>query len=283
MLSAPGSHATGLWPSATGGDLPHSTTSNSGGVRLLPADALVKTGTIDHAEWNYRPVLGWIQRLRFKLVASLLPKRLVPKLLEVGYGSGIFMPQLSVHCEELYGIDPHGMPEEVAGVLASYGVRAKLFSGSAEWLPLEDQSFDCIVAVSSLEFIPDIAVAAREMARILKPEGQLIMVTPGHSGLLDCALKVLTGECAERDYGRRREGLMPGLLQYFVIARKRSFPSVAPAKGLYTAFSLRKHRTACPGQTLDVEPVPAGIALAQTVAMGSPVARGLASPLALLT
>jgi len=214
-----------------------------GGVQLLPPGALIKTGIVDHAQWNYRPLLGWIQRLRFRLILDLLPKRRLPRLLEVGYGSGIFLPQLSSRCDALYGIDVHPKTAEVAEVLASYGVQAKLFSGSAESLPFEEESFDCLVAVSSLEFVRDIEAAGREMARILRPDGRLVLVTPGHSPLLDFGLKVMTGESANKDYGGRREAMMPGLLRHFRINRNRSFPPATGALGLYTAFSLRK---ACP-------------------------------------
>src|SRR5690606_26267525 len=77
-----------------------------GGLRLLPRGALVKTGTVDHADWNYRPVLGPISRIRFKLALALLPSP-SRRLLEVGYGSGIFMPELARTCEVLYGLDTH--------------------------------------------------------------------------------------------------------------------------------------------------------------------------------
>jgi len=214
--------------------------AGNGGLQLLPPAALIKTGIVDHAEWNYRPLLGWIQRLRFLLIRRLLPPGRVAWTLEVGYGSGIFMPELSSHCEELYGIDVHARTSAVTGVLASYAVRAELFSGSVESLPFEDESFDCIVSVSSLEFVRDIGAAGREMARTLRSGGRLVMVTPGHSPLLDFGLKMMTGESARKDYETRREALMPGLLQHFQIDRNRSFPPATGSRGLYTAFSLRK-------------------------------------------
>ena len=74
---------------------------------LLPPSALVKTSDVDKAEWNFRPLLGIIQRLRFRMILSLLPKRRIGRLLEIGYGSGVFLPELSRRCDNLYGIDPH--------------------------------------------------------------------------------------------------------------------------------------------------------------------------------
>jgi hypothetical protein len=62
------------------------------GMRLMRRNLLVKTGPVDFAEWNSRPLLGWISRQRFRLVVSLLPKAPIVRLLEIGYGSGIFLP-----------------------------------------------------------------------------------------------------------------------------------------------------------------------------------------------
>jgi len=213
-------------------------------LRLLPREALIPSGVVDHADWNYRPILGWIQQIRFRLANSLLRRGRVPRLLEVGYGSGIFMPQLSLRCMELYGIDVHPMPTHVARILAAHGVQATPYSCGAESLPFDDGLFDAVVAVSSLEFVEDIDRAGREIARVLRPDGDLVTVTPGHSPLLDAGLMVLTGESAEKDYGARREALMPALFRSFRVDRTRSFPIASASKGIYTAFRLRKLQAA---------------------------------------
>jgi hypothetical protein len=53
----------------------------SNALNLLPAGALLKTGDVDHAALNYRPLLGIISRTRFKLVLSLLTGLPVERLL----------------------------------------------------------------------------------------------------------------------------------------------------------------------------------------------------------
>lgn len=193
-------------------------------MQLLPREALIQTGPVDHADWNYRPVLGWIQRLRFGLVSRLLPKEKVGKLLEIGYGSGVFLPELARRCEELHGIDIHPRAGEVEARLREYGVAARLVSGSAEGLPYETGTFDVVVAVSCLEFVPDAAKAAVEIRRALKPGGCLVFVTPGKSPVVDWGLKILTGESAKQDYANRRERLMPVMLEQFTIDRQEAFP-----------------------------------------------------------
>lgn len=91
---------------------------------------------MDHADWNYKPLLGWIQRQRFQLAKTLLPSEIVPRLLEIGYGSGVFMPELSQRCQELHGVDIHERNSEVARELAKQGISAQLHVATAESFPL---------------------------------------------------------------------------------------------------------------------------------------------------
>ena len=205
-------------------------------VRLLPRSLLVKTGPVDFAEWNSRPLLGWIMRQRFRMALSLLPASL-GRLLEVGYGSGVFMPELAPRVRELFGIDVHAHEQDVARTLARVGITARLQSGSAEKMPFEAGMFDAIVAVSALEFIPDLAAAVDEFVRTLAPTGTLIVVTPAHSPLADAGLRLLTGRKAENDFEGRRQGIISTLLRQFRIDREIRWPM--NALPLYTALRLR--------------------------------------------
>jgi len=208
-------------------------------LRLLPPDALIKTGPVDEADWNFRPVLGAIQRQRFHLIVKLLGDDRFRRLLEVGYGSGVFLTELQRHCEELYGIDPHPMPKQVEEVLATRGVTARLFSGEAAAMPFTDGFFDCVVAVSSLEFIPDLDAACSEISRILTPGGVFVVVTPGTSAIVDFGLKVLTGNRAKDDFGNRRQRVLPTLLRHFAVQQRLTFPSFAGSLvRFYTALRL---------------------------------------------
>lgn len=208
-------------------------------MRLLVRKELVKTSRVDHAAWNFMPILGWLQRTRFRLVVSLLKPGNHARLLEVGYGSGVFMPELSRYCSELYGLDLHDKAEEVAAALSRNGTTATLISGSVTRMPFPDAFVDCIIAVSALEYVDDIEMACKEMRRVLRAGGILVLVTPGRSRLLDAGLKLL-GEDPRENYADRRERLIPTLLRYFAVERKRSGPILAAwALPIYTALRLR--------------------------------------------
>ncbi len=201
---------------------------------LLPQSALVKTSDVDKAEWNFHPLLGLIQRLRFKLILSLLPNRRIGRLLEIGYGSGVFLPELAKRCDELYGIDTHQAAASVSRNLSRHRVAAKLSCGSAVALPFEDRSFDCVVAVSCLEYVDPFEQAAAEITRVLKPDGVLVFVTPGNSPILDLGHYLLTGCRAQEHYGRRRDALVPTLLNALTVQSDITAPRIGSS--LFTLY-----------------------------------------------
>ena len=196
------------------------------GVRLLAPDQLRKTGPVDHADWNYKFLTGRIQRQRFRLIARLMGERRCRDLLEIGYGSGIFGPELSRRCDSYCGIDTHESSREIAEVLGSVGVNAALHAGSVHELPFDDGSMDWVVAVSVFEFVDDMTTACNEVARVLRPGGSVFVVTPGDSALLDVGLKLATGESAKDDFGDRRAAVESTLREHFSVAQILGYPAV---------------------------------------------------------
>jgi SAM-dependent methyltransferase len=206
---------------------------------LLPRSELLKTNELDQGDWNFRPVLGYIQRQRFHLGASLLGSGRYQRLLDLGYGSGIFLPELSRHCDELHGVDPHPMSGDVREVLARNGIRAELASAGASSMPYADEFFDAIVTVSAIECVPDLDAACTEIRRVLKPDGVFVVVTPGFSAIADFGVRVLTGRDPDADYGNQRPRVVPTLLQRFRVLTRRRWPAVGLPR-LYTALRLGK-------------------------------------------
>ncbi|MEV0733912.1 class I SAM-dependent methyltransferase [Polymorphospora sp. NPDC050346] len=207
-------------------------------LHLLPRSALLLTGPVDHPDWNYRPLLGRVQQLRFRMILDLLGDTHHRRILEIGYGSGVFLPELARRCDEIHGVDIHPHAGEVTTRLAAYGVAANLAQAGAEDLPYDDGHFDCVVAVSTLECVPRIDDACREIRRVLAPGGTLVMVTPGVSPLWDLALRMTTRVDASL-YGDGRQRLRPALDRHFRPAREIAVPRVGgrPVR-LYTGLRL---------------------------------------------
>jgi ubiquinone/menaquinone biosynthesis C-methylase UbiE len=196
---------------------------------MLPEDSLVRTSDLDQGHWNYHGVLGWVSRQRIRMVDRLLAEVSHGRLLEVGYGSGLFLPTLARHCSELAGIDVHAKPRDVEDTLRGFGIQARLRTGSVTALPYDEASFDTVVCISVLEFVDDLDEACRQIRRITAPGGRVVVVTPGHSRVLDQGLRLLTGERAEDTFHGRRQRIVPTLSRHFRVERTLSVPAFTPA------------------------------------------------------
>jgi SAM-dependent methyltransferase len=209
-------------------------------LRLLPREALVRTGPVDHADWNYRPLLGYVSRARFRLALSLLPER-ADAILEVGYGSGVFIPSLARRAARVAGFDVHAGNESVAAALRGHGVEADLRSGDGRALPFGDAEFDVVVAISALEFVEDLGGLCAEVARVLKPGGTFVVVTPGDAPPLDWALRLATGMDPRTEFGDRRSRVIPALRRAFRVEREAAFPPVlGTLVPVYRSFACHK-------------------------------------------
>ena len=60
--------------------------------------------------------------------------------------------------------------------------RVKVLHGSVSALPLADATFDCVTAVESYYFWPDIAADLAEVRRVMKPNGQLVIIAGMYLG-----------------------------------------------------------------------------------------------------
>lgn len=96
------------------------------------------------------------------------------KILDVACGKGLFLKETQKRGLEIYGIDISNVAIKVAKKI----VKGNFLVGNAEDLPYQDNNFDCITCLGSLEhFIhPDIGV--REIARVLKKDGKVLVYVP---------------------------------------------------------------------------------------------------------
>lgn len=155
---------------------------------------------------------------------DLFGERRKGRVLEIGYGSGVLLPELTKHARALAGIDVHDRGPEIRRELAALGIEADLRQATAEALPFEDASFDHVVAVSALEFVPDPARACREVRRVLAPGGRFLVVTPGISPIVDAGLLLLTGRSARDDFGDGRQRARAAIREHFDVELGLSFP-----------------------------------------------------------
>jgi ubiquinone/menaquinone biosynthesis C-methylase UbiE len=101
-------------------------------------------------------------------------------VLEIGISSGINLPFYHAEVCSVAGIEPSMRLIAMArrSALAS-PVPAAFIQGSAELIPLDDDSIDTIVTTFTLCSIQNAPAALAEMRRVLKPEGRLLFLEHG--------------------------------------------------------------------------------------------------------
>ncbi len=104
--------------------------------------------------------------------AYLLPEMTVA---DVGAGTGFLAAGLAPLVKRVYALDGSEAMLEVARENLSASSNVIFQQADGQSLPLEDQSVDAALANMYLHHCPDPAAAIREMARILKPGGRLVI------------------------------------------------------------------------------------------------------------
>jgi SAM-dependent methyltransferase len=152
---------------------------------IPPRDALVKIDAEDPLDYYYRPGTAILYRARLAEARRLLGSGRYESLLDIGYGSGIFIPELARIAHRVAGIDVHARADEVARSLAALGVDADLREASLFDLPYADGEFDAVVSISVFEHLVDLDGALAELTRVLRPGGVAVLGFPVRNVLTD--------------------------------------------------------------------------------------------------
>jgi ubiquinone/menaquinone biosynthesis C-methylase UbiE len=101
------------------------------------------------------------------------------RVLEIGVGSGLNLPLYGNSVREILALEP--APRLIAMARRSAGAPAPVMfiEGSAEAIPIDDESIDTVVTTWTLCTIPQAVVAVGEMRRVLRPSGCLVFVEHG--------------------------------------------------------------------------------------------------------
>lgn len=129
-----------------------------------------------YARWRATTLGEITERVETRVVFDLAGPLRGRRVLDVGTGDGTYAIEAVERGAIVTALDlEREMLDAVRARAASRGVEVTLQQGRAELLPFEDASFDVVIAVTVLCFVPDAQRAVREMARVLTPGGRVVL------------------------------------------------------------------------------------------------------------
>ena len=110
------------------------------------------------------------------LILALAGPLAAKRVLDVGAGDGAYAMAAASRGAVVTALDPQQeMLDATRRRSTQAGLAIRLRRGRVEALPFGDHSFDVVIAVTVLCFVPDARTAVREMARVLVPGGRLVV------------------------------------------------------------------------------------------------------------
>jgi SAM-dependent methyltransferase len=140
---------------------------------LVNRDYELQTHRVEDRHWWYRGRRRVIERTIDRLG---LPPR--PSILDAGCGSGRNMVDLARH-GEVTGVE---LSDASAQLARARGVGA-VVEGSVMDMPFPSSSFDLAVCLDVIEHLEDDRGALRELRRVLRPGGALLLTVPAYQWL----------------------------------------------------------------------------------------------------
>ncbi|TPG36668.1 class I SAM-dependent methyltransferase [Mycolicibacterium hodleri] len=126
----------------------------------------------------YDPFLWWGERAGMRLLRSKLLHDASGSVLEIGAGTGLNIPHYpdDVGGRLVLSEPEPGMRRRLVRRLEHSGCVARVIDAPAERLPLADASVDTVVTTLVLCTVDDPERALREIARVLRPGGQVLFI-----------------------------------------------------------------------------------------------------------
>jgi ubiquinone/menaquinone biosynthesis C-methylase UbiE len=136
-----------------------------------------------YADLIFPQLMDWIMDSpKFHEQRTLALQQARGSVLEIGFGTGLNLPHYPRDVVWLTILDPAKLlPKRVTQRIASAYIPVEVVHQSAERLPFDDATFDCVVSTWTLCTIPDPLAALRESRRVLKPGGLFLFLEHGRS------------------------------------------------------------------------------------------------------
>ena len=193
----------------------------------------------------YSLLLGWVYRYKLKMLFDYLPEKKMPKVLEIGFGGGIALKELSNRFYEFYAFDLHDhfTKENIHnGRLIDHDIFCDQFP--------QQGTFDYVVSSSVFEHIrQDLLIdGIVNIANCLKNNGYLLVGFPLKTKSMNLIFDILEKTYISVNniykFSRRHDHpcgfdeIVPEIEKLFVIEHKRYF--ISKFIKLYIVLKCRK-------------------------------------------
>jgi SAM-dependent methyltransferase len=188
-----------------------------------------------------REYIFWLERdraLPFEGAAPHLSKDHFANksVIEVGCGVGANLMSLADVVDIVVGVEPVESYIQFGSILRK---REKMpaidiHRGSTEEISFEDRQFDIVLCVSAHQYF-DICPAFKELARLVKPGGQLMII----GGTLDTYLGLSVGEVLRRPAALKPIVITTLNTLSYMATRRRVFPARGNAKTSRPIYPMR--------------------------------------------
>ena len=129
-----------------------------------------------YESWRATSLGAVTEAIEQRLVLDLMGDLAGAHVLDVGCGDGALVCAAASRGAEATGVDPDPAMLDAARTRADKdGITAAFLEGRIERLPFPDASFDVVASITVLCFVSDASGALREMARVLRPGGRLVL------------------------------------------------------------------------------------------------------------
>jgi 2-polyprenyl-3-methyl-5-hydroxy-6-metoxy-1,4-benzoquinol methylase len=129
-----------------------------------------------YLNWKrYNPALDARYQITIDAILSL---RMRDSLLDIGCGDGLLMARIAPFMQRVVGVDSEQLAIRLAREKLQGFPNWELIFASSYDLPLGDSSIDVVVSADVIEHLKDPELHLREICRVVKPAGALVLTTP---------------------------------------------------------------------------------------------------------
>lgn len=131
------------------------------------------------------------------------------RFLDLGCGAGTLGQAVAGRYGEVHGLD---LSEVAVAAAARRGIRARTWDLERTPYPFDDASFDAVAMLSVIQYVLEPAPVLREVARIVRPDGQVLIGFPNMRAVWRILRLALSGRFPRVS---RDPGYDGGTIRYF--------------------------------------------------------------------